>query len=52
MSFARSEALFPSAELSDRISREYEAQCRMLCYGTYPPWADVLARFMSLRELL
>jgi hypothetical protein len=52
MSFARSDALFPSTELSDRISPEYEAQCRMLCYGTYPPWADVMARFMTLRDLL
>ncbi len=52
MSFARSDALFPPAGLSDKISPEYEAQCRMLCYGPYPPWADVMARFLTLRDLL
>jgi hypothetical protein len=52
MSFAHSDALFSSAELSNRISPEYEDQCRMLCYGPYPSWADVMARFLTLRDLL
>jgi hypothetical protein len=52
MSFARSAALFPDDELSRRISAEYEAQCRTLCYGPYPPWPEVVARFVAIRDLL
>jgi hypothetical protein len=52
MSFAGSDALFPQGELSAAISAEYEAQCRMLCYGPYPSWAEVQARLLELRELL
>ena len=52
MSFARSDALFPPPELSRVNSEEYEAQCKMLCYGPYPPWPDVQARFLEMRELL
>lgn len=52
MSFARSDALFPSAELSAAISREYEAQCRQLCFGPYPSWNEVQARFQEIRRLL
>jgi Nucleotidyl transferase AbiEii toxin, Type IV TA system len=52
MSFARSDALFPPAALSDALGRAYEEQCRMLCYGPYPDWDEVLARFQELRSLL
>lgn len=52
MSFARSDALFPPEELTRAISTEYEGQCRMLCYGPYPPWPDIQARFLELRDLL
>jgi hypothetical protein len=52
MSFANSDALFPSGELADALGKEYESQCRMLCYGPYTSWADVQARFLELRELL
>jgi hypothetical protein len=52
MSFAKSDALFPPADLSTIISAEYEVQCRMLCYGAYPSWAEVQARLLELRELL
>jgi len=52
MSFAHSDALYPSAELSAAIGQEYEAQCKMLCYGSYPSWADVQARFVGMRQLL
>ncbi len=51
MSFARSDALFPPPELTT-IGPEYEAQCRMLCYGPYPSWAEVQARFVEMRDLL
>jgi hypothetical protein len=52
MSFARSDALFPPPELSAAIGAEYEAQCKMLCYGPYPSWDEVQARFLELRDLL
>ena len=52
MSFAQSDALFPPPHLSAVIGPEYEAQCRMLCYGPYPSWAEVRARFLDLRDIL
>jgi hypothetical protein len=52
MSFARSDALFPPTELSAAISAEYAGQCRLLCYGPYPAWAEIKARFEQLRHLL
>jgi hypothetical protein len=52
MSFARSEALFPPTDLAAILGAEYERQCRMLCYGPYPTWAEVKARFLELHDLL
>ena len=52
MSFARSDALFPPEDLAAVIGAEYEAQCRLLCYGPYPSWTEVKARFLALRDLL
>jgi hypothetical protein len=52
MSFAHSDALFPAPDLSATIGAEYETQCQMLCYGTYPSWAEVRARFLEIRDLL
>lgn len=52
MRFARSDALFPPADLAATIGAEYEAQCRQLCYGPYPSWAEVQTRFVELKELL
>lgn len=52
MSFAQSDALFPPTELAAAIGTEYESQCRMLCYGPFPTWSEVLARFGELRPLL
>ena len=52
MSFARSNALFPPPELAETIGVEYETQCRTLCYGPYPSWAEVQARFLEIRRLL
>jgi hypothetical protein len=52
MSFRRSDALFPPAALAEAIGREYEAQCRLLCYGGYPPWAEVRLRLEEMRGLL
>ncbi len=52
MSFANSDALFPPADLATTIGGEYEAQCRMLCYGPHPSWAEVRNRFLELGKLL
>ena len=52
MSFSHSDALFPPADLAAVIGAEYETQCRMLCYGPYPPWVEIQARLLELRELL
>lgn len=52
MSFAGSDALFPSPELERMLGAEYEAQCRQLCLGPYPSWNEVSARFDGLKELL
>lgn len=50
--FSESEALFPQGELAETISREYEQQCQLLCYGGYPSWEDVQARLAELKSLL
>ncbi len=52
MSFARSDALFPPAELAALIGPEYEQQCQTLCYGPFPSWNQVQARFDELRDVL
>jgi hypothetical protein len=52
MRFANSNALFPSEELTAQISAAYKEQCRLLCYGPYPSWREVQARFNELRNLL
>jgi hypothetical protein len=52
MSFARSDALFPQPALASVVGLEYEAQCRMLCYGSYPSWDNVQNRFLEMRDIL
>lgn len=52
MSFARSDAIFPTGELADMLAREYEQQCRMLCYGSFPDWNVVLGSFAELHDVL
>jgi Nucleotidyl transferase AbiEii toxin, Type IV TA system len=52
MSFAKSDAIFPPDELAAAIAIEYEAQCRALCYGPFPAWAEVQARLVTLRDFL
>ncbi len=52
MSFSRSDALFPPAELAVAIAAEYESQCELLCYGSHPSWADIQARLTEIRDLL
>lgn len=52
ISFAKSDALFPPADLAKIISVEYEAQCKLLCYGPYPSWEEIQAKFKGIRDLL
>jgi hypothetical protein len=52
MSFAHSDALFPPPELVSIIRPGYELQCKTLCYGPYPSWQEVQARFLEIRGLL
>jgi len=52
MSFAQSDALFPAAELREMISSNFEAQCRVLCFGPFPSWDEVQARLEHIRHLL
>lgn len=52
MSFAKSDALFPPATLAAALSAEYESQCRVLCFGSFPSWNDVQSRLDAVRQLL
>ena len=52
MSFAKSDALFPPADLAKVIEVEYERQCKLLCYGPYPSWEEFQTRFLGIRHLL
>jgi hypothetical protein len=52
MTFAKSDALFPPADLSTMIGAGFEAQCRVLCFGPFPTWLEVQARLEAIRELL
>ena len=52
MSFSGSDALFPPTDLAATLSTEYELQCRQLCLGPYPSWADLQARFQELKRIL
>lgn len=52
MSFAGSDALFPSGDLLVAIRRDYEQQCQVLCFEVSPSWDEVQARFAELRPLI
>jgi hypothetical protein len=52
MRFAASDALFPPPELAVVLGVEYETQCRQLCLGPCPTWAEVQTHFRELKELL
>ena len=52
MSFAKSDALFPPAALAAGIESQYEAQCKLLCYGEYPSWTQVRGRFEEMKGVL
>lgn len=49
MSFAKSDALFPKDE-SLETDREFEKQCRILCFGKFPHgiwFVNVLMKFVN-----
>lgn len=52
LSFAASDALFPTAELRALIEPDYERECQRLFHRPHPPFGDVLQRLESLRNLL
>lgn len=52
MSFANSDALFPSVTLGKDLSAAYVQQCELLCYGEFPSWLELLSTFENLRMLL
>ncbi|MGA9285086.1 MAG: nucleotidyl transferase AbiEii/AbiGii toxin family protein [Solirubrobacteraceae bacterium] len=54
LSFAKSPALFPPAELREQLQQDYENQCNVLFEEgePYPEFADVLACFADLKDLL
>jgi hypothetical protein len=52
LSFANSDALFPKTDLEAAIAHEYEIQCRLLCFGSYPSWREVQARLLEIKDLL
>ena len=31
------------------VAREYEAQCELLCFGSYPKWHEVESCFETIR---
>ncbi len=52
MTFSKSDALFPAADLRDVIAAEFERQCRGLCFGRFPSWDEVQGRLEELRTQL
>lgn len=52
MTFAGSDALFPAADLRERIEPDYIAQCTLLFPGPYPSFDEVVGSLEQLRELL
>lgn len=52
MRFANSDAIFPAGELATTLGEQYRQQCELLCYGSFPGWTVVQARFDELKKLL
>jgi hypothetical protein len=52
MRFANSDAIYPTGDLREMIATEYQRQCVVLCFGPYPPWAEIETRFDELRSAL
>ena len=52
MRFAESAALFPPSRLNGLLQKDYERECVVLCYGAWPDWEQVLARFKSMQGFI
>lgn len=52
LSFALSDAIYPTAELATALAAEYESQCRVLCFGRFPDWNELRGRLDSIRHLV
>lgn len=52
MNFQNSDALFPPPYLESILGKEFEKQCRILCFGEYPTWNEVQRCFKEIQELL
>ncbi len=52
MTFSGSPALFPPTSLDAAIRAEYTAQCELLCFGPFPAWEEVKARFEEIRGII
>ena len=52
LSFADSAGVFPAAEVRAQIVADYDEQCRILCYGTYPSFDEIVGRFEEIRDAL
>ena len=52
MSFARSDAVSPTGDLTEIQGWDYETQCAALCIGPHPSWREVLSRFAQVRDRL
>lgn len=52
MSFATSDALFPTGELRQQLAVAYETQVADLCFGAYPDFATVEEAFRTVQGLL
>ncbi len=52
MSFAKSDALFPSPPLRNVLAAEFEKQCKILCFGPIPTWNDLQRKLDAIRDLL
>ena len=52
LAFCNSIALFPIGNLRQEIAKEYQQQCKNLCYGKYPTWEAIEACFSELRNQL
>lgn len=50
--FCNSIALFPIGDIRQEIAKEYQQQCKNLCYGNYPRWEEIEACFSELRNQL
>lgn len=52
MNFKNSDALFPPSQLTSILGKEFEKQCRILCFGEYPTWDQVQLCFKEIKNLL